>query len=671
MSARELLANNRIQTKSTAPGRYYTTCPQCSEGRTGAHKKAKVLGVTIEHDSVSWGCNHCGWTGGDKINKANGGARAGFAATHDYTDENGTLIAQKVRNWPGHEPKCWWRHPDGGGAWLKGAGGAHMPLYRLPELIEDLAQERTILIVEGEKDVDSLRAIRVPATCNPDGAAKPKQKPKWRPEHSEVLRGADVVIIPDHDEQGYAHADAIVHLSAQVAKRVRLLKLADHWPQCPKGGDVSDWLAAGHNREQLYELIERAREPTKDAPADDDGAPLDCEPWWCDAENIPPREFLYMKHFARGNIGASIGAGGRAKTSRGLYEAVEMVLGRNLATNETLPAGPLRVLCLNAEEEQAELDRRLAAIMQRFKITKADLGGRLFVKSVRGRPLRFATMMNGTATLSEPALAKLASFVKRERIDVWMLDPWVSFHAVRESDNADQDLVIKQGLGRIAQETNSAGEIFHHPGKPKPGGQETTVEDARGASAIVYAARSARVFNFMVPDEAAKLGIREADRRLHIRIANGKANLGPLGKADWIKIEVENLPNGDEVACATSWTPPNPFDGITTLDREGAANLAQGGAYRANAQSPEWYGWALAKMLNIPVSHGDENNDPKQIARLKSIIKTWIKNKVLKVEPRKDENRKPRKYIVPGSGDAGNTPNDQETVEANDDDLID
>ncbi|MCC6778527.1 MAG: hypothetical protein IT537_18170 [Hyphomicrobiales bacterium] len=95
----------------------------------------------------------------------------------------------------------------------------------MPELLEDLAAERVVLIVEGEKDVDSLRAIRVPASCNPDGASEPGKKPKWRLEHSEALRGADLIVIPDHDPSGYEHAATIVQTSAGIAKSIRVLKL--------------------------------------------------------------------------------------------------------------------------------------------------------------------------------------------------------------------------------------------------------------------------------------------------------------------------------------------------------------------------------------------------------------------------------------------------------------
>jgi hypothetical protein len=115
-----------------------------------------------------------------------------------------------------------------------------------------------------------------------------------------------------------------------------------------------------------------------------------------------------------------------------------------------------------------------------------------YSKSVRDRPLPLAILVRGVPTLNRPALVALATLIKRKKADVFMLDPWVSFHAVNESTNMDMDLIIKQGLGSIASKTNSAGEIFHHPGKPKPGQAETIVEDARGASAIIWAGRPRR-----------------------------------------------------------------------------------------------------------------------------------------------------------------------------------
>src|SRR5262249_7417622 len=193
--------------------------------------------------------------------------------------------------------------------------------------------------------------------------------------------------------------------------------------------------------------------------------------------------------------------------------------------------------------------------------------------------------------------------------------------------------------------TRAAGEIFHHPSKPKPGQGEATVEDARGASAIIFAVRSARVLNFMTPEEAKRLGIAEDDRRLHVRITNGKANMGPLGKASWFKLEVENLPNGDEIACASPWKPPDPLQGVTAADMHKCRTLAQTGAYRLDSRASDWVGYMVAEVLGINVVHGADNKR-EDIARIKQILKTWIKHGVLTTEKRRDSNRKERDFVI-------------------------
>jgi hypothetical protein len=49
----EILLENRIVTKSSACGRYYTTCPQCSSKRKKAHQRLQCLGVSITFDGGS------------------------------------------------------------------------------------------------------------------------------------------------------------------------------------------------------------------------------------------------------------------------------------------------------------------------------------------------------------------------------------------------------------------------------------------------------------------------------------------------------------------------------------------------------------------------------------------------------------------------------------------
>ena len=151
----------------------------------------------------------------------------------------------------------------------------------------------------------------------------------------------------------------------------------------------------------------------------------------------------------------------------------------------------------------------------------------------------------------------------------------------------------------------------------------------------------------MSPEEANKLGIAEDQRRLHIRVANGKANMAPIGKAEWIKLVIEILPNGDEIACASSWKPPDPFKGQSTADMVKCRALTQTGAYRLDARSADWVGYMVADVLKINVAHGAEN-DPKDIARTKQILSKWFKNKVLTTEQRQDKNRHKRSFVIPG-----------------------
>lgn len=387
------------------------------------------------------------------------------------------------------------------------------------------------------------------------------------------------------------------------------------------------------------------------APTIKEAPPLTAEPWWRDPETIPRRQFLHDRHYIRGAVSVTIAAGGRAKTTRATYEGLSMAAGRDLMTGEPLPAGALRVGILNGEEDQDELDRRLAATCQHYGIAKADVGGRLFAQSVRRNPLRLATMVKNVPTLNSAAVERLRAFVRDNRLDVLIIDPLVSFHSVPENDNGAMDVLIKDGFGAIAEETNLAAELCHHPGKPKPGHAETTVEDSRGASAVIWAVRSARVFNFMMPEEAAKLGIPEDQRRLHIRMTNGKANMGPLGAAKWMKLVVEILPSGDEIACSSSWKPPDPFEGVTLADIGLARNWSRTGAYRADSRSPEWFGYKLAEHLHLDVSHGDRGptGAAHDVAKVKLIIAQWLRNKVLATEERTDDKRRKRVFIVPGS----------------------
>jgi P4 family phage/plasmid primase-like protien len=180
-------------------------------------------------------------------------------ATYSYRAAAGDVVFEVVR----YEPKDFrQRRPDGSGGWIWNLNGIAPLPYRLPELLEH--RQGPIFVVEGEKDVDALSEIGLTATCNPGGAAKPSEngkdyKSKWPSSFAEFFMGKDVVVMPDNDEAGRAHAKAVAASLMGVAARIRILELPGLAPK----GDVSDWIEAGGDRDELLALADRAAEFNK------------------------------------------------------------------------------------------------------------------------------------------------------------------------------------------------------------------------------------------------------------------------------------------------------------------------------------------------------------------------------------------------------------------------
>lgn len=155
--------------------------------------------------------------------------KPGISARYNYTDEFGNLLAQKTR-WS--DKHFSWSRPDGRGGWVKGRGKLQIPPYNLPAII---SAER-VYIVEGEKDVETLKALNVPAGCSPDGAGAGK----WKDYYSGYFRGKQVVIIQDNDEVGKAFAAETASALKGIAESVRLIDLSKIWPELPEHGDTTD-----------------------------------------------------------------------------------------------------------------------------------------------------------------------------------------------------------------------------------------------------------------------------------------------------------------------------------------------------------------------------------------------------------------------------------------------
>jgi hypothetical protein len=193
------------------------------------------------------------------------GARKTLVTSWDYVDEQGDLLFQTLRyqfklpdgSWrlgkDGKVEKTYGqrrkvrRDEESRDGWIYSVKGTRLVPYRLPDIVEALADERAVFVVEGEKCADRLWDEGVPATCNPMGAGK------WPEEFGDIFRNADVVILPDNDEPGRKHRDLVGSSLKGVAGRTRVLDL----PGLKEKGDSFDWQEAGGTADQLYALVEK------------------------------------------------------------------------------------------------------------------------------------------------------------------------------------------------------------------------------------------------------------------------------------------------------------------------------------------------------------------------------------------------------------------------------
>jgi DNA primase len=255
-------------------------CPQCGgEDRFGVNTAKQVFNcrqckATGDVISLIEHIDRCDFTAAVETltgkskpsSKATNGKdelRKIVVAEFFYHDENGSIAfaveRQEYRNADGtfvlkdgkHKKTFVQKRPNGDDDWIYNLKGVAPLPYHLPELQEAIAAGHSIVIVEGEAKVELLRSWNIPSTCCAGGAKK------WRAEHSEFLRGADVIIIPDSDKSGRDHADVVGASLQGVAASVRLLEL----PDLPPKGDIIDFAAAGGTVEQLNELIEQRAKP--------------------------------------------------------------------------------------------------------------------------------------------------------------------------------------------------------------------------------------------------------------------------------------------------------------------------------------------------------------------------------------------------------------------------
>lgn len=372
-------------------------------------------------------------------------------------------------------------------------------------------------------------------------------------------------------------------------------------------------------------------------------------------KNTPQKEFLYGTHYARKYLSVTIAKPNTGKTSLLLVEAVSMASGVPLLG--ITPTDQLGVWYYGLEDPFEDLQRRTEAAAEHYKSVRrqVDIENRLFLTSGRdeGHELLIAHQKNGDIEIAVPVVELLKKYIIENEIDVLIIDPFVKCHAIDENTNILIDKVAKL-WAQIANDCNCSIELSHHP--RKTGNQPVTIEDARGASALIGAARGKRVLNRMTmadweQTQKTDRPVTEDDKQHFIRI-DSETNLSPATKASWIHIETQRSSNGHSEGVATQWDFPMMEDLVAASDEinDALKLISKGGPWRKSAQSTneQWIGVPIAKALKL---------DPKNKMhrkQLTDLIDEWLKDGILKEITVKGANGKMRPYIEAGHYSASN-----------------
>jgi KaiC/GvpD/RAD55 family RecA-like ATPase/5S rRNA maturation endonuclease (ribonuclease M5) len=189
------------------------------------------------------GVCRCGITHGTRIGggKAIGSSSSNGAtgshhkepARYVYEDESGVPLF--CVNIIGHgSAKIIWQEHWDGASWTKGLNGCKRVLFRLKEL-HNAHLAKTVYLVEGERDVETLRSRDRIATTSSGGA----QSWHLTQDHARhVLAGRCVCVIADRDDVGHKYAREVEASLRGAVQSVAVL-------ECTKGKDVTEHLANG------------------------------------------------------------------------------------------------------------------------------------------------------------------------------------------------------------------------------------------------------------------------------------------------------------------------------------------------------------------------------------------------------------------------------------------
>lgn len=172
--------------------------------------------------------------------------------TFDYVKPDGTPVLRVLR-WEPNEHRAKKKHKQSswrGNTWVP-VGAKKTPLLYADRLADPAKADQVVFICEGEKKAMWGQSAGLMATSAPMGACKFNAVDVA---FLELLRGKIVVILPDNDGEGFAHARQVAGILKDIAAAIYVLELPGLGPK----GDLVDYLSEGGVGSKVLELAKVA-----------------------------------------------------------------------------------------------------------------------------------------------------------------------------------------------------------------------------------------------------------------------------------------------------------------------------------------------------------------------------------------------------------------------------
>jgi hypothetical protein len=390
------------------------------------------------------------------------------------------------------------------------------PLYNQPGILN----EKTVVLVEGEKCADALISAGIPATTAMGGAKAPTDKTDWTP-----LRGKEVIVWPDNDEPGRQYAQAAKATIESVGGAARVLTIPEGKPAkwdaadaVAEDFDVKGFLGTAVDTKKRFSVFD----------------------WeMCAYQgDAPERQWLVNCTFPMASVSilAAMGDAGKGMLSLDLGLKIACDFESDLLNphpiafgNSVLQRGS--VVILSAEDDRDEIHRRLAQIDTEGKRFKSK--NKLIVVPLpnAGGPAPIVVPGRNGPEITSFFLNIREQLLSVPNLKLVVFDPMACFVMADITKDPAAGSYTTGLLANLATETGASIIVAHHMNKGAGDkgihGPEQARDRVRGTSAIVDGVRSVYCLWPMEPERA-----KRTCKTLNIEFLRNKVFAGAIVKSN-------------------------------------------------------------------------------------------------------------------------------------------